>query len=81
MARVRHRIAAILPIETEYSARLMDSASEYAYEHRHIELLDRSYDRSRPPDFSGKIDFAGALLFPNKEDVWLPGLIAKKDSL
>jgi DNA-binding LacI/PurR family transcriptional regulator/AraC-like DNA-binding protein len=71
-----YRIAAILPVESEFSSRLLDGALEYSLGNRSIKLLDRSYSRENLPQFDGGIDFDAAITWANREDRWIQDLKA-----
>lgn len=72
------RIAAILPVEAEYSERLLEGAVDYCSENRHIKLIEVSFSRNIPPKFEHEPPFDAAMLWLNRRDRWPVELIGKK---
>ncbi len=72
------RIAAILPIEAEYSERLLEGAVDYCSENRHIKLVEVSFSRNFPPTFESEPSFDAAMLWLNNRDRWPAELIDMK---
>ena len=76
----RLRIAAILPMESEYSGRLLEGAMRYARERRGITLLDRFYSMQAPDQWSirGKPDFDAAMIWASRDAAWVETLLEKR---
>lgn len=76
MPRDTYRIAVILPVETEYSNRIMEGAISYTEEHLDIELIEIPYIReSRRPPPMGPGDFDAALTYLSETDTWIRNLL------
>lgn len=71
------RIAAILPIEAEYSERLLEGAVDYCSDNRHIKLVEISFSRNFPPTFDDQPSFDAAMLWLNNRDSWPTELIER----
>jgi LacI family transcriptional regulator len=78
MKRSPHRIAVLLPVEPEYSNRLLEGAIRYSSEHPEVELVEMPYvRRNESPLPEGKLAFTGALLHLNAFDTWVERLLAE----
>jgi LacI family transcriptional regulator len=78
MSQDRYRITVLLPVEPEYSHRLLEGAMAYAKEHREVELVEMSYVRNPEggsPLPGGPLEFDGALVWLNVLDGWFQRLI------
>jgi LacI family transcriptional regulator len=73
------RIAAIFPQELEYSGRLLEGATAYASEHRHITLVDLAFSVDAPweaPFDEGKPPFDAALVWATTEARWVERILS-----
>jgi len=69
------KIAILLPIEFEYSERLLKGAMEYAREHPEITLIEMPYARGGRPLPEGPLEFGAALVWPYPADIWVERLL------
>jgi DNA-binding LacI/PurR family transcriptional regulator len=78
MAETRHKIAAILPLEMEYSGRLLEGALTYARAHRRVTLGDVAYQVDDPNGLQLKEPFAfdAAMIWATREAAWVERLLA-----
>lgn len=79
MRRTTYRIAAILPVEPEYSSRLLHGAINYGVEHPDVELVEISYIRGdrkgRSPLPEGPLGIDGAMVWLHAQDTWVERLL------
>lgn len=77
-----YRIAILLPVEPEYSGRLLEGALEYASDNKEITLIEMPYVRAMrslyDPLPAGKLPFDGALVWLNTFDTWVERLLSEK---
>lgn len=78
MSRNSPRIAAVLPLEMEYSSRLLAGAIEYAKQHRRVALVDIPFPVAAPRDLKlpQPYPFDAALVWATREAVWVKDLRA-----
>jgi LacI family transcriptional regulator len=74
----RARIAAILPLELEYSGRLLAGAIEYVRANRRVTLVDIPYSVDAPADLHLRppYGFEAAFLWATREAGWVEDLLA-----
>jgi DNA-binding LacI/PurR family transcriptional regulator/AraC-like DNA-binding protein len=72
------RIAALLPLELEYSGRLLAGAIHYTNEHRHVSLIDIPYfvDNPNALKLRRPFGFDAALVWATSEARWVETLLA-----
>jgi LacI family transcriptional regulator len=73
-----HTLAIILPIELEFSARLLEGAVDYAKAHRRVRLVEIPYRVDAPNSlrFDGTPSFDAALIWATTEARWVKTLLA-----
>jgi len=78
MTLTPYRVAALLPVEPEYSSRLLEGLIDYASEHPEIELVQIPYLRGGPSPLSKPpFAFSGALTYLSVRDTWIEELLAE----
>lgn len=72
------RIAAILPMEMEYSARLLEGGIDYVREHPQVVLVDLPYPVAAPQDLVLRqpYPFDAALVWATCEAAWVEDLLS-----
>jgi DNA-binding LacI/PurR family transcriptional regulator len=74
-----HRIAAILPIESEYSARLLEGALEFAREQARIILVDVFYPIDEPNRLRLRdpLEYDAAMIWASRDAGWVEFLLER----
>lgn len=73
----RQRVAIILPLELEYSSRLLEGALDYARRRRSLAVIDIPYRVDSPSDLEipSTPDFDAALFWATREASWVGKLL------